>query len=116
MISIEELMESIDFLKEQGDVGWTRFHIFGRDDENVWAIVFAWSDGYDESSLITGKVAYQHINSIMQEYDIDWIMPYDKRTGEVWDNEVCVGNEKDLQWLIDIANQYLKLFNIKEVA
>ena len=53
-----------------------------------WALVAAWMD-YDNDGhwQAYGKVAYQPTNSIMQEYDIDWTMPYDEESGEVDDSE-----------------------------
>ena len=58
------------------------------DPDNDWALVMSWMD-YDEDGhpQIYGKIAYQPKNSGMQEYDIDWLMPYDKETGEVFDTE-----------------------------
>lgn len=56
-----------------------------------YAIVLAWMD-YDNNGdwRLYGKVAYKSIFSLMDEYDIDWTMPYDKRTGEVLSDEIEV--------------------------
>ena len=56
-----------------------------------YAIVLAWMD-YDNNGdwRLYGKVAYKSIFSLMDEYDIDWTMPYDKRTGEVLFDEIEV--------------------------
>ena len=52
------------------------------------------------------KVAYQPYNSIMQcDYDIDWVMPYDKNTNEVWDTSTTVylidNHKATLNWLLE---------------
>lgn len=106
-----------------------RTHYFGtyfwwlnneNDDDNSWAIVLGWSDGFDEEPddnnadgtwRLCAKVAYQPWNSIMQcDYDVDWEMPYDKITGEVDDNEVPIYPDTDLveviNWLLDCYHDY----------
>lgn len=81
--------------------------------DNDWAIVIAWMDQYDEESCeveggwcLCAKVAYQPYNSMMQcDYDIDWPMPYDKKTGEVYDTNLSSVHESDFKWLIEEWNQ-----------
>ena len=68
------------------------------DEKNNWALVFGYVDGDDE---VSGKVAYQPIHSMMQEYDIDWDMPYDKDSGDVWDTEIHIGDIGDIEWLLE---------------
>ena len=54
------------------------------------------------------------LNSIMQDYDIDWLMPYDEKSGEVYDNEVSIYSDTNLEdvviWLLKCYESYLKLF------
>lgn len=48
-------------------------------------------------------------NSVMNEYDIDYEMPYDKVTGDVWDSENSVAgyDETDtVEWLIMDFKEY----------
>lgn len=54
-----------------------------------YAIVLAWMD-YDNNGdwRLYAKLGYKSIFSLMDEYDIDWTMPYDKRTGEVLYDEI----------------------------
>lgn len=86
---------------------------------NNWAIVLGWQDGYEEDDTdelsdktwhLAAKVAYQPRNSIMQcDYDIDWIMPYDK-DGDVWDTSTTIyindNHKETVDWLI---NQFLEM-------
>lgn len=58
-----------------------------------YAIVLAWMD-YDNNGdwRLYGKVAYKSIFSLMDEYDIDWTMPYQKDTKDVVFDEMEVTN------------------------
>lgn len=81
---------------------------------NNWALVIGWQDGYEEDESddlsdgtwhLAAKIAYQPYNSIMQcDYDIDWIMPYDKKTNEVWDTDTTVylkdNHKATVDWLL----------------
>lgn len=117
---LEVLKEKFARLKEQGDrkeYDWTYILPFYIDNhKNRWAIVMAYMD-YDIDDLrIYGKVAYQPVNSLMQEYDIDWTMPYNEETGEVDDMEVSIDDELDLKWLIEQAErQYIELKTKEEM-
>lgn len=67
-----------------------------------WAIVI----GFYEDELRC-KLAYQTLNSIMQcDYDVDWLMPYNIDTGDVYDNEETIFADTDMKQL---AERYLKL-------
>ena len=89
---------------------------------NNWAIVLGWKDGYEEDDSdelsdgtwhLAAKVAYQPHNSIMQcDYDVDWTMPYDKETGDVWDTDTTVylhdNHKETIDWLI---TQFMEMKN-----
>ena len=38
---------------------------------------------------------------MMQEYGIDWLMPYDEDNGDVWDTEIHISDTKDIEWLLE---------------
>ena len=62
---------------------------------------------------MAAKVAYQPHNSIMQcDYDVDWTMPYDEETGDVWDTDITVylndNHKETIDWLI---NQFMEMKN-----
>lgn len=98
-------------LRDSHDLTMTVFVPIERIGDNDYAFVFGWVGYYDpeysedgEGNCVCGKVAYQSKNSMMQEYDIDWLMPYDKETGEVNDTEISMGNPDctpEIAWLID---------------
>lgn len=79
-----------------------------------WALVAAWNDEENNGDLkVYAKLAYQPTNYLMQEYDIDWIMPYDEETGEVDDTELSfvkgsVVSEADVSWFVS-EWEYFKL-------
>ena len=94
---IEKICKAIKEMRTSHDNG-TYYWYLGQDDNNHdWAIVLGWQDGYEEDKnddctvdtwRICIKLAYQPSNSMLQcDYDIDWLMPYDKKTGDVYETE-----------------------------
>lgn len=106
----KQFIAAVANMRKTHDVG-TYYWYLGCDGKNDWAIVLGWGDGFepdpsddctDGTWRICAKLAYQSINSIMQCcYDIDWLMPYDKVTGEVDDNEVSIYPDTDLPGVVD---------------
>lgn len=79
-------------------------------DGKRWAIVIGWMDGFEDEGTtdykrddcrLCGKVAYQSEHSVMQEYDYDWLMPYDENTGEVWDTNTSIDSDGNIDSCID---------------
>ena len=59
------------------------------------------------------KFAYQPRTSLMQEYDIDWLMPYDEETNEVDDTEIPISdNMDDIKWLLEAYDRYINASKI----
>lgn len=100
-------------LKNEDHCG-TWYYPLGVYNGNRWAIVFAWMD-YDDNGdwALYGKMAYQPTNSLMQEYDIDWIMP-SAENGDVYDTEIEIADEHgqlsvyDVEWIIKSWDRYRK--------
>lgn len=77
----------------------------GRD----WAVVLGWreDDNPDEENSchkngysLAVKLAFQPSNSGMQcDYDYDWTLPYDEKTGEVYDMEVFITKDMNEETL-----------------
>ena len=46
------------------------------------------------------------------DYDVDWTMPYDEETGDVWDTDITVylndNHKETIDWLI---NQFMEMKN-----
>lgn len=62
----------------------------GRDDDNEYRIAVGDVDGYIEM-----KWAYVPNNSAMDDYEFDFIMPYDEDSGDVWDSSTIIREEGD---------------------
>ncbi len=97
-LTVDEVNNTIDLLKEDS-IGTTRWISLGTIADKDFALVMSYVQ-YDEDELeLCAKIAYN--DSYMKEYDMDWIMPYNPRTGEVWDTEASVGDEvssADVEW------------------
>lgn len=111
------------------DVSTTYRLKLGYDDKGKdWGIVFAWQDGFEKEQdstfvldgtyCICGKVAYIKENSMMSEYDMDWEMPYDKKTGEVDDTETSIHSFEEIpaavQWWIKNYKRFKKKYNLTD--
>lgn len=86
------------------DHSLTCYEVFDTDSNYFWAIVFGFNE---ETNSVMGKVAYCPKKSAMQEYDMDWMMPYDKDTGCVDDTEVCVEDSSDILHLIQQSDRFI---------
>ena len=113
---VDGFVKSVKALKN-GENGTSYWYLDIDDDDNDWAIVLGWGEGWDDPTdscckghyRIMAKVAYQPNNSGMQsDYDIDWLMPYDEETGEVDDCDYAIYAEDDDDKLREIANDLLK--------
>jgi hypothetical protein len=120
-ILTKEFMKAVGEMRRTHGNG-TYYWTLGEDDNgNTWAIVLGWADGFDEEPnddctdgtwRLCAKLAYQPNNSLMQcDYDVDWDMPYDEETMEVYDNEISIYPNTDLQgvvnWLFECYDSYL---------
>ena len=108
---IKFFKESIAKEKENED-GCTYWQTLDVIDGKEFAIVLGWQDGFDteDGYELCMKLAYLPTNSLMSEYSVDWLMPYDEKTGDVDDTEICVGNgeniEEDINWLLKCYEKY----------
>ena len=102
----------------------------GQDDNNNdWAIVLGWQDGYEEDKnddcmqdtwRICLKLAYQSSNSMLQcDYDIDWLLPYNPKTGDVYETEYSIYPNSDIalyvHYLLRDAVEF-KIISKKEIC
>ena len=123
-VLVREFVNAVQEMRRTHGSG-TYYWLIGEDDENDWAIVLGWADGFEEDPSdnnldktwrICAKCAYQSKKSIMQcDYDWDWMMPYDKETMEVDDNEVSIYPNTDLADVVDWLLECYSHYNIKEI-
>lgn len=118
-VLIKEFKKAVINMKENHLDGTYYWYLDTDKNNNDWAIVLGWQDGFDidkkddclyGSCRLSVKLAYQPRNSIMQDYDIDWIMPYNEATNEVYDNEISLYPDTDLDnvinWLLECYESY----------
>lgn len=107
----KEFINAVEDMKQTKFNGTYHWILGGDEDNNDWAIVLGWSDGYepnenddcmDGTYSLCAKIAYQPNNSLMQcDYDVDWLMPYNEETGEVDETEITIFSGCDLEWVVN---------------
>ena len=125
-VLIKSFKQAVMDMRKNHSNGTYHWYLHTDDNDNNWEIVLGWQNGFelDETDdcmcgtcRLCTKVAYQPNNSIMQDYDIDWLMLYDKETMEVYDNEVSIYPDTNLEnvldWLLECYESY-KVLEIKE--
>ena len=114
------LTETINAYKQYSyDNAITSWYVLDTDDKgNYLAIVCGWTDGFEDNGIkdwnengeyrLYMKFAYQPRTSLMQEYDIAWLMPYNEETNEVDDTEIPISdNMDDIKWLLKAYERYV---------
>lgn len=108
-ITGKDIKEAVDWLWKNKEDGGCIHHVLGTtDDGTKLCFVVGWSDGrdygdddkkygyFDEGYCISAKIGYQHRNNAMQsDYEWDFNMPYDTKTGDVWDTSSYVPRDAD---------------------
>jgi hypothetical protein len=115
---IKEFTEAVQEMRRTHEYTTYWWCLDDDDKGNTWAIVLGWADGFEEDHddnnldgtwRICAKLAYQPWNSAMQcDYDVDWLMPYDDKTGEVDDNEISIYPNTDLAGVIEWLLKHYK--------
>lgn len=106
-----ELKQSVEWLWNN-KCGCSHWHLLTDDKGREWSIVLGWSDGFDESDndryfvdegmAICSMIGYQEPNTIMQtDMDIDFLQPFDEKTGDVCDTNSAVSREEDFNQLAE---------------
>lgn len=106
MIKAEEIKQAVDFLlKEKQGCYFKPLKI--DNGNNKWGIVIGWGAGFDEQKKtsfsdgeyrICSKIAYND-SALQCDYDIDFTMPYDKETDEVYDTDAELGTNFEAEAL-----------------
>ena len=85
------------------------------DDGTELCFVVGWADGFDpdenlyqqDGYTLCSKIGYKHSDLMVMDYS-DFYMPYDKKSGNVWDTDMSVGkggpSKFDVDWYNDEAN------------
>ena len=127
--TVEDVRKAIHHLRDNHNENGTYVFKFCIDDfSRIWALVIAWQDGYidekDDNPYHNGdqriamKVAWKPQNAIMDEYGIDWVMPYNQDTGEVDDVELSIEGddfEDDIYWMLNRYEDFKANYFDKEM-
>lgn len=120
----EKITKTLKEMRSSHDNGTYHWYLGQDKDNNDWAIVLGWQDGYEENKnddctvdtwRICIKLAFQPSNSMLQcDYDIDWLMPYNKKTGDVYDTEYPIYPNSDIALYVHYLLRDAKNFKIIE--
>ena len=99
---IKEFLENV-LANEDHETTW--YYELATHNGKRWALVAAWMDWDDENDWKPyAKLAYQSTNSLMQEYDCDWLMPQEyecmglEDDSLVDDTECPIDSDADIDW------------------
>lgn len=73
-------------------------------------LAFGMGEGFDEPT-VCAKIAVLAGNSAMSDYEWDFVMPYEAKSGSVWDTEVSNPGESDAEWFNTQAAQIARKLN-----
>jgi len=99
-----------DFLKEAQslEIEETYKRVLGYDGENNYYLVVGYMYDFDDGEYhLCAKIA-RPVSDVMSEYDIDFEMPYNPETGDVWDTEVSDVTPSDAKWFYDEFNAMIE--------
>ena len=116
----EEFVTTVTDMRETHENGTYYWPLRTDSNNNHWAFVLGWSDGFDENEKddytkdtyrLCAKLAYQPHNRVMQsDYDVDWDMPYDEKTGEVDNTGIAFYPDTNIKeafnWLLECYEKY----------
>lgn len=113
------IMEQARKASNLKDVSTTFWVELGYDDSNTYACAMCWCDadaadymGFedDPGDFVIAKIAFCPNNSLMHEYDFDWLMPYDDR-GNVDDTELIINDASDADALAEAWLTFMDSYN-----
>lgn len=101
IISPFNVKKAVEFLNREKSGCYFK-RILTDDEGKTWGVVIGWSDGYDSGKegfwRICSKIAYQDKHTGMScDYDMDFTMPYNVDTGDVYDTSVELGVDYELE-------------------
>lgn len=106
LITREKVASIVKDLIQSKDLCVTKWIPLKETGGKLWAVVFAWQGGFEKADdnsseyeygeyRICGKISFLPVKSVMADYDMDWLMPYSEKTGEVYDTEYSFGDISD---------------------
>lgn len=120
--ALKECEEQFNRAMSDKDPSTTYWVDIGYNDENDFAVVMCYMDedsaesyGYDgESDFVQAKFAYCPRNSMMNEYEWDWLMPYPvNEYDDTLDTDMSIysADSSDFGWILDEGYKFIDEFN-----
>ena len=109
-ITGKDIQDAIDTIMADASATWyKKLYSFG--DGTSLYFCAGVGEGFDENdeNVICGKIACMPDNSGMAEYNYDFIMPYDEKTGDVYDTDGTLNGPDDYTWYNKAAEDIVKL-------
>ncbi len=99
--------ETVEYLENGRFNGTFHWHIDTDDNGNDWAIVMAYMDYDGDGERLYAKLACKPSDSVMWcDYDVDWLMPYDEDSGEVYDTELPINSPDEAKRIVNWMFEY----------
>lgn len=86
------------------------FRLDTLDNGDELCLAFGMRERFDEPA-VCAKIAVLAGNSAMSDYEWDFVMPYEAKSGSVWDTEVSNPGESDAEWFNTQAAQIARKLN-----
>ena len=80
------------------------------DNGDELCLAFGMGEGFDEPT-VCAKIAVLAGNSAMSDYEWDFVMPYEAKSGNVWDTELSNPGDSDAEWFNTQAAQIARKLN-----
>lgn len=118
----DAIQEAVSYI-DSGNAYPTWYWELGHDDEKMWCLVLGFADGYEPNdneftdsygqalALKWGAISNR---SAMHEFDMDFEMPYDEETGDVWDSCNTINSfdaSRDVKYEIEDFYAFVKQYN-----
>ena len=122
----KSIQEKVEWVKKNDGVAW--FNMGWLPDGRELALVIGWGEGYEkDKNLIqekSGDTLYTtcsklavNIDDLQCDYGMDWYMPSDKETGDIWDSDMAVPSDYniDVKWYEQESKAMLEAFKKGEI-
>lgn len=113
----KEIKEAVEWLMTEKQGCWSKCMLID-DDDNHWCVVIGWGEGFDEKDnlkyqdgqwAICSKIA-KNDSSLQCDYQFDFTMPYDEKSGDVCDTDNYIGEPDSMAGWNRVAKDLLKTF------
>lgn len=109
-VSEADFAHGVKEMCEHGDEGgvWY-FELAQGDDGRRWAVVVGPDDeeADGDGPRARAKVAYIEADAgVWCDYDVDWTMPYDEGTADVWDTDIYVAPSNAASTLVWLLGEF----------